>query len=104
MEAMRQSWTDDRLDDFRAEMNRRFDEANGEMNRRFDEANGEMNRRFDEANGEMNRRFNKVEIEMHRMSDHMDGMARTLVFGFIAMTSAMLAGYAATIGLVLTLG
>ena len=32
MEAMRQSWTDDRLDDFRGEVNRRFDA----VDRRFD--------------------------------------------------------------------
>jgi hypothetical protein len=31
MEAMRQSWTDDRLDDFRGEVNRRFDKVDGEL-------------------------------------------------------------------------
>jgi hypothetical protein len=37
MEAMRQSWTDERLDDFRGEVNRRFDE----VDRRFDKAQGD---------------------------------------------------------------
>jgi len=31
MEAMRQSWTDERLDDFRGEVNRRFDKVEGDM-------------------------------------------------------------------------
>ncbi len=46
MEAMRQSWTDDRLDDFRGEVNRRFDE----VDRRFDDLSRQMdamNARFD---------------------------------------------------------
>jgi len=31
MQMMRQSWTDERLDDFRAEVNRRFDKVEGEI-------------------------------------------------------------------------
>ena len=38
MEAMRRSWTDERLDDFRGEVNRRFDE----VDRRFDKVEGDM--------------------------------------------------------------
>lgn len=43
MEAMRQSWTDDRLDDFRGEVNRRFDEVNGKLER----IEGRFEKRFD---------------------------------------------------------
>lgn len=56
---MRESWTDERLDDFRGEVNRRFDETRGEMNRRFDE----VDRRFDELSGqvrELSRTLNRV--------------------------------------------
>jgi hypothetical protein len=76
MEAMRKSWTDERLDDFRVEVDRRFNEVD--------------------------RRFDRVETELQRINDRLDGMHRTMVHGFIAMTAAMIAGYAAIIGLVVT--
>jgi predicted transcriptional regulator len=50
---MRESWTDERLDDFRGEVNRRFDE----VYRRFDE----VDRRFEQVD----RRFEKIEREIH---------------------------------------
>jgi uncharacterized protein YPO0396 len=76
MEAMRKSWTDERLDDFRVEVDRRFNEVD--------------------------RRFDRVETELQRINDRLDGMHRTMVHGFIAMTAAMMAGYAAIIGVVVT--
>lgn len=76
MEAMRESWTDERLDDFRGDVNRRFDEVDN--------------------------RFDKIDHELHRINDRLDGMQRTMVHGFVAMTAAMMAGYAATVGLVVT--
>jgi uncharacterized protein YPO0396 len=69
MYKMREGWTDERLDDFRAEVNRRFDE---------------------------------VEAELHRVNDRLDGMQRTMVHGFVAMTGAIIASNAALIGLVIT--
>jgi len=47
MQTMRESWTDERLDDFRAEVNRRFDEQRDEMNRRFAETRAEMKAGFE---------------------------------------------------------
>jgi hypothetical protein len=79
MEAMRKSWTDERLDDFRTDVDRRFDEVNERMDRGFD----------------------KCEVEFHRINDRLDGMHRTLIHGFVAMTAAIMAGYAGTIGLVI---
>ncbi|HYP55627.1 MAG TPA: hypothetical protein VEQ41_04910 [Solirubrobacterales bacterium] len=67
MEAMRQSWTDERLDDFRAETARHFDE----VNRRFDEVNG----RFEQVNGrfeEVNRRFEQVDDRFNRLETRME--------------------------------
>jgi hypothetical protein len=43
MEAMRQSWTDERLDDFRAETACRF----GVLERRMDEGFGRVDAKFD---------------------------------------------------------
>jgi septal ring factor EnvC (AmiA/AmiB activator) len=44
MEAMRESWTDERLDDFREETARRFEEARTETARRFDEVDRRIDR------------------------------------------------------------
>ena len=73
---MRESWTDERLDDFRDEVYRRFDAVD--------------------------RRFDKVDGELHRVNDRLDGMQRTMIHGFIAMTGAIIASNAALIGLVVT--
>lgn len=37
---MRESWTDERLDDFRDEVNRRFDKVDGELSRVNDRLDG----------------------------------------------------------------
>ena len=74
---MRKSWTDDRLDDFAKNVDRRFDEVD--------------------------RRLDSVDHELHRVNVRLDGMARTMVQSFTAMTAAIMAGYAATIGLVIAL-
>jgi hypothetical protein len=42
MEAMRESWTDERLDDFRAETARRFDTLERRMDDGFDRADAEL--------------------------------------------------------------
>jgi hypothetical protein len=40
MYKMRESWTDDRLDDFRDEVNRRFDKVDAELHRVNDRLDG----------------------------------------------------------------
>jgi tetrahydromethanopterin S-methyltransferase subunit G len=94
MEAMRQSWTDERLDDFRGEVNRRFDDLSGSVDRRF----GEVDRRFDEVE----RRFDGVDHELHRINDRLDGMNRAIVFCAVSLTGGMLAGFTGMIALVAT--
>ena len=56
MEAMRQSWTDERLDDLSANVDRRFDQ----VDRRFDQ----VDRRFEQVDRrfeQVDRRFEQVE-------------------------------------------
>ena len=53
MEAMRQSWTDDRLDDLSHRMDERFDQVEGQMNQRFERDEGEMKAGFDRVDGEI---------------------------------------------------
>lgn len=87
---MRESWTDERLDDFRRNVDQRFDE----VDRRFDE----VDRRFEGVD----RRFDKVDAELHRVNDRLDGLHRMLTFAVIALTSATFAGYGSIIALIVT--
>lgn len=52
MYRVRESWTDERLDDFRDEVNRRFDDVG--------------------------KRFDKVDSELQRVNDRLDGLHRAL--------------------------
>jgi len=81
MHLMRESWTDARLDDFRADVDRRFDE---------------VYRRFDEVD----RRFDKVEGDIRELRGEMkagfESVHRTMVQGVVAL-SASIAGFAAMV-------
>lgn len=76
MYKMRESWTDERLDDFADHVDQRFDAVD--------------------------KRFDRVEAELQRVNDRLDGLQRTMVHGFVTMTAAIVAGNAALIGLVAT--
>jgi hypothetical protein len=98
MEAMRQSWTDDRLDDLSQRMDDRFDQVEGEMDRRFKHVEGEMDRRF----GEMDKRFDRVEGDIRDLRNDMSALQRTMLQvggGLIAANLTLMAG---VIGLMVT--
>ena len=80
MDAMRESWTDERLDDFRSDVNRRFDEV------------GE---RFDGLERRMETGFGKCEVELHRINDRFDGLGKAIIFGSIALSTSCMAGFIA---------
>lgn len=79
MHVMRESWTDARLDDFRAEVDRRFDE---------------VYRRFDEVD----RRFGKVEGDIRELRSEVkagfESVHRTMVHGVVALSASFIAGFA----------
>jgi len=80
MYKMRESWTDERLDDFAKHVDHRFDE---------------VDRRF----GEVDRRFDKVDAELHRVNDRLDGLHRILfqfAGGALVTLIAGIAGFIAT--------
>lgn len=81
---MRESWTDERLDDLAKHVDHRFDQ---------------VDRRFEEVD----RRFDGLDRRLERLEERMDGFQRTLVHGFVAMTGAIIASNAALIGLAMTL-
>ena len=85
MEAMRQSWTDERLDDFRGETAHRFDA----VDKRFDRVEQRMENGFKEMRTEfkaMNERFDSVNERfdvMYRMMFRFCVLAMTTLFGAI---------------------
>lgn len=87
MEAMRQSWTDERLDDFREDVGRRFDE----VDRRFEE----VDRRFDKVDERMEAGFARMDAKFDAINAKFDALMRALFqVGFILV--------AALIGLIAT--
>jgi hypothetical protein len=78
MDAMRQSWTDDRLDDFRSETQRRFDE----VDRRFDKVEAEISDLRSEMKAgfeSLNARFDSLQRVMLQFS----GALIAVLIGFI---------------------
>lgn len=73
MEAMRQSWTDDRLDDFRGEVNRRFDEVD--------------------------KRLDKVDRRLNGLDGRFDALQRTLVLTSGGIIATLIAGILSLIGI-----
>jgi hypothetical protein len=73
MEAMRQSWTDDRLDDFRGEVNRRFDGVD--------------------------RRLDRLDDRFDRLDDRFDKLQRTLVMASAGIIATLVAGILSLIGI-----
>jgi hypothetical protein len=71
MEAMRQSWSDDRLDD----LNRRVDDGFNRVDRQFAELRAEMNLRFDHSEA----RFDSLQQTMIKIGG---GMIGTLILAF----------------------
>lgn len=61
----REAWTDERLDDFKENVNRRFDE----VDKRFDE----VDKRFD------------------RLEERFDSMQRTMIIGFVTLFASIAA-------------
>jgi tetrahydromethanopterin S-methyltransferase subunit G len=87
MEAMRKSWTDERLDHFEEKVDRRFDE---------------VDRRFGELDLRVEKGFDKVEIELHRINDRLDDLGKAMYYGAFTMTGGILACFAAMITLIVT--
>jgi len=74
MDAVRQSWTDDRLDDFRADVSRRFDE---------------VDRRFDAVD----RRLEGVDAELRALNGRFDALNRTLLQIGGGVVATLIAGF-----------
>jgi hypothetical protein len=70
MEAMRNSWTDDRLDGFSKETYRRFDEVDrhiGEVERHMEQGFARVDGEFRALRSEMNTRFDSLQRTMMQL-------------------------------------
>ena len=76
MEAMRSTWTDERLDDLNLRVDRGFDRVD--------------------------RRFEQVDARFAEIDGRLFAIQKLLVQGFVALLGTMLAGFAAMIVLIAT--
>ncbi len=92
MEAMRESWTDERLDDFRAETGRRFDE----VDKRFDKVDA----RFDKVDARFDRveaKFDKIDARFERLDERLEALNRTMLQFGIGSMIVFVVGFASLI-------
>lgn len=75
----REAWTDERLDDFKENVNRRFDE---------------VDKRFDKVD----KRFDKVDARLDKIDARFDSMQRTMIICFATLLASI---WASVIGAVL---
>jgi hypothetical protein len=68
MEAVVQEWTDGRLDELSAKVDRGFEKVD--------------------------KRFEQVDRRFERIDERLDALQHMMAYGFIAMTGAILAGFA----------
>ena len=82
MQLMRETWTDERLDD----LNERVADGFRRMDARFDSTQAETNSRFNSMQADVNARF--------------DSMQRMMLQGFIAIFATMITGFVGLAGLI----
>jgi hypothetical protein len=86
MEAMRESWTDERLDDFRAETARRLDGIDARLEK--------IDARFERMEAKFDKKFDRLEARMddlYRATLFLGGGAVvTFVVGFASLIVAQL--------------
>jgi len=102
MEAMRDSWTDDRLDDFAAHSNQRFDLLERHMEGRFDQVDArfqQVDNRFDRIEGRLEKIDDKIDRGFARLDARIDqlsvvmfrtmgGLIVTMALGFASLLIA----------------
>jgi hypothetical protein len=85
MESMRATWTDTRLDEFAANVNRRFDQ----VDRRLD--------KLDHCFGEVNRLLEKVDVDVREMKAEIAANSRSMLQFCGVMVAAQMATVATLI-------
>ena len=80
---VRETWTDERLDDLANRMDRGFDEVKGEIRDLRIEMKGQRS--------EVNQRFDSMNQRFDAMDQRFDSMQRTMIIGFVTMSASIIA-------------
>jgi archaellum component FlaC len=78
---VRESWTDQRLDEFGKRMDERFD--------RVDQRFEQVDKRFEQVD----KRFEQIDHRLDRLADGLESVRKAIVFGAVTMSSAFVAGF-----------
>jgi hypothetical protein len=87
MEAMPQEWTEGRLDELSSKVDRGFEQ----VDRRFEKVDADIHT----LRVEMKTEFAALRRESERTHDRIDSVQRVIAFAAVALTSAIIAGFAA---------
>jgi DNA anti-recombination protein RmuC len=90
----RETWTDERLDDLKENVNQRFDSVDkrfAEVDKRFDK----VDERFDKVEADMKAGFAEVNarinVGLNSVNARIDSMQRTMIICFSGMTASIVA-------------
>lgn len=96
MEAMRESWTDRRLDEFAANTDRRFDQVDKRLDR-IDQRLDEADRRFDMMERCMKEGFSKVDADIRELRSQTAAFQRAVLQVGIGTMATFALGFASVI-------
>jgi len=105
MEAMAQEWTEGRLDELSRHVDRGFDQVDQRFEKVEAEIVGlrlEMRTEFTEMRTEFTEMRSEMKGDFDRVNARIDSVQRTIAFGAVALTGAILAGFAAICTLIAT--
>jgi hypothetical protein len=94
MEAMREAWSDERLDDLANRMDRGFDRVDSDVRElrvetkaEFAVLRGEMSERFDRVD----HRFERIETRFDRIEACFDSMQRMIIAAYLTAVVGLIA-------------
>jgi tetrahydromethanopterin S-methyltransferase subunit G len=92
--AMRDKWTDERLDDLKGSVDGGF----SRVDQRFDRVDA----RFDKLDKRIDRIEGKIDTQLGRIDGGIDGISRAIIFAGFTLSGAMLTGFIAIFTLIAT--
>lgn len=98
---MAQEWTEGRLDELSSKVDKGFervDKGFERVDRRFERVEQRFERveqRFERVDADINALRGEMKESLERIDGRIDSVQRTIAFGAIALTGAILAGFAA---------
>jgi hypothetical protein len=80
---VRESWTDERLDDLKERVDDGFERMEGQFDR-------------------IDARFDRIDARIDRVDSRIDSMSKSFIVGVIAMSSTLIAGFGALTAVIAT--